>query len=478
MSSYRTRFIFPFEANWAEAVTKRVNYDLGLNQVGFGAVTREPYQQYVVHGYQFTIEFLSACEINAMERFFAAHFGRQKGWWLRGPQMELEVLAGVSATQFDVRATGEDVALHPSQDLCFEYDSGEYAYARIASLEENEDGSVRVILDSELPAPADDCAVRRLYFVRLDAEEIRINQRGPTNGMVTLKVIELPHEYGSVEAGERPALLYRFIQRQGGEEVSSCWTSHDVAIAYGEETFVPAPFSHGKFSESTESTDSLEITSYMFEGNPLNEYIPFAPQRTIRVEVIEFLLGDETADTLFHGWVRNIEVKGTEIRANCGTRALDLDRLAPRFFFQPVCNYRLGQSGTCSVDLTPFTITGTITAIDGHRIEITAAALAGKPANWFAYGHVSVMGATWIDRRMVRASSVVSGTVHRLKLNARFDSAIVGNTITAVAGCDLVASTCKDKFDNYVNFGGHPKMPVENLMLKAMPVKASGKGGK
>jgi hypothetical protein len=38
----------------------------------------------------------------------------------------------------------------------------------------------------------------------------------------------------------------------------------------------------------------------------------------------------------------------------------------------------------------------------------------------------------------------------------------IGDGVVLYPGCDLSPATCKAKFDNYVNFIGHPFMPIAN----------------
>ncbi|PPE69509.1 phage BR0599 family protein [Caldimonas thermodepolymerans] len=38
-----------------------------------------------------------------------------------------------------------------------------------------------------------------------------------------------------------------------------------------------------------------------------------------------------------------------------------------------------------------------------------------------------------------------------------------GTKVTVFAGCNLTASTCKSKFNNFANFGGYPYIPIKNV---------------
>ena len=59
----------------------------------------------------------------------------------------------------------------------------------------------------------------------------------------------------------------------------------------------------------------------------------------------------------------------------------------------------------------------------------------------------------------------------------RFDRVALGTAIQVFPGCDLLPATCKDKWNNFANFGGHP-LVNENLTLKAIKVKQAAGGKK
>ena len=61
---------------------------------------------------------------------------------------------------------------------------------------------------------------------------------------------------------------------------------------------------------------------------------------------------------------------------------------------------------------------------------------------------------------------------------SRWRSAIeVGDAFTVSAGCDKRFSTCRDRFDNAVNFRGFPQMPGNDFAL-SYPAPGSGNDGR
>ena len=84
----------------------------------------------------------------------------------------------------------------------------------------------------------------------------------------------------------------------------------------------------------------------------------------------------------------------------------------------------------------------------------------GKAANWFAGGYITYRnnetGA--LERRSIKENSGTTVTVTAFPLGITD-----GKTeVTMYAGCDHTHGTCKNKFNNIVNYGGQPYIPILN----------------
>lgn len=135
---------------------------------------------------------------------------------------------------------------------------------------------------------------------------------------------------------------------------------------------------------------------------------------------------------------------------------------------QETCRYRLGSTappdGWCMVDLAPFTEALSVTAVSSNS-EFTDSARV-EAAEYFSYGWID-----WLtgDNAGLR-STVRSFAAGVFELAQPLVYAIqVGDTGDAVAGCDKARSTCRDKFDNVLNFGGEPDKPaVDSITAPAV----------
>lgn len=112
----------------------------------------------------------------------------------------------------------------------------------------------------------------------------------------------------------------------------------------------------------------------------------------------------------------------------------------------------------CRANPVTFAVAATITVIANGVVTVDAA--GGHPIGYFDGGYIrwqaTVEGT--FDRRAIESSPtatsfLIFGSTERLA---------VGMAVTLYPGCDLTATTCKNKFANLVNFGGFEQMSGEN----------------
>lgn len=116
----------------------------------------------------------------------------------------------------------------------------------------------------------------------------------------------------------------------------------------------------------------------------------------------------------------------------------------------------------CKLVAATYTETGTLTSAvdkanftDSNRPEAT---------NYFRYGVI-----TWTsglnDGLSMEIKEFTSGGVFELLLPMPYNVE-VGDTYSAIAGCDKDWNTCKDTYDNLINFRGFPHIPGRDALLE------------
>lgn len=138
----------------------------------------------------------------------------------------------------------------------------------------------------------------------------------------------------------------------------------------------------------------------------------------------------------------------------------------------PGCRYKLGDS-KCKVDVEALRVSGAVTAIperfayrrDTYRRFYDSSRTEGSFL--FNSGTITwVTGANAGQTVEVKNYDLPTGEII-LWLPLPHEIA-VGDTYTILPGCNLLFSTCKNTFNNVVNFGGFPDLPgVDNISQTA-----------
>jgi len=191
----------------------------------------------------------------------------------------------------------------------------------------------------------------------------------------------------------------------------------------------------------------------LFRGTP--------PSGSIWLTIRRRHMGDPVDDFYVHwlGSVYNVK-KGGAYAASVICRSLlaSFGRSGLRLAWTRTCPHMLYDS-ECRVNPEDFRVDATITAIDGDG-TITLDAVDDKTAGYFDGGYVEWEATEegTLDRRGIESSP----TDTKLKLFGSTDRLEVGMEVGLYPGCNLVGTTCRDKFDNLANFGGFEQMTGDN----------------
>lgn len=137
---------------------------------------------------------------------------------------------------------------------------------------------------------------------------------------------------------------------------------------------------------------------------------------------------------------------------------------------QPTCRNRLGDA-LCTVDLGPYTVTGTLTAITSQQVFADSA--RAEAADYFGEGVITfTSGANAGYSRKVKDFAAGVFTCS-LPFPFAFE---LGDAYSAVAGCrkrhqrstanPTGVSDCIDKFNNILNFRGEPHLQGVDALTK------------
>jgi uncharacterized phage protein (TIGR02218 family) len=155
------------------------------------------------------------------------------------------------------------------------------------------------------------------------------------------------------------------------------------------------------------------------------------------------------------------EVKQSGIAFSAELRSLShrLNQKVGRVY-QRTCDAVFGDS-RCKINKATFTYNGTVTSAASNR-SIKASGLGAVATDFLSRGVLK-----WTSGPNSGQSSDVklhtNPNVIELWTPCPFPP-VVGNTFQVVAGCKQDLATCRDKYNNVVNFQGFPHMPGNDII--------------
>lgn len=249
------------------------------------------------------------------------------------------------------------------------------------------------------------------------------------------------HALDTGQSTSRPFLCFRF---QSGSTFYR-YTTAEITLTVDGQSFTPDVMSVEALELKPNQSDQrlavltrrdLPVVSLLYVTRP-----------RVNLRIYQVQRDDLTAwQVYWTGAVVGVSLRDDEARiiVDAGTGRID-GLLAPQMFGAS-CQWVLGRAW-CPVDITPHTFAGTLTAVGGGGKQLTAAAWAGKGDGYFVNGHVQTPDGR---AEVVTAYDTATGQV---TLKSALTGLGVGDSATAVAGCDGARSTCEGRFGSATNAG-------------------------
>lgn len=200
-------------------------------------------------------------------------------------------------------------------------------------------------------------------------------------------------------------------------------------------------------------SDALEITAAA-DIEVAQLFRSVGPASPIEITITDIHAGDYTdAIIVYMGSINAVKFPA-ENRCTiiCNTDDAGLDQTGLRLTWARGCPHTHYGRG-CLVNREAYKVNGAIAALDGAGITVTAAAAFSD--DYFAGGYIEwSVGSAQFDQR-----GIESHTGSNLVLLGGTSGLTLALDIALFPGCDHSIQTCKDKFDNVLNYGGHPHQP-------------------
>lgn len=165
------------------------------------------------------------------------------------------------------------------------------------------------------------------------------------------------------------------------------------------------------------------------------------------------------------GWLGQVTLKQGQFVAE--VRGLT-QRLSQNVgeLYSPTCRATLGDS-KCGINLTGYTVTSTVSAVDGRSRFIDTART--QDSGYFANGTVQFTSGA--NQGLKMEVKQFAGGVFTLSLPMPY-AIVAGDHYTAVAGCDKRFNSCIARFNNAVNFRGEPHVPGLDAILETSATRS------
>lgn len=264
-------------------------------------------------------------------------------------------------------------------------------------------------------------------------------------------------------------------QELGTTTLAMCWkvtrrdtqvfgfTSVDISFAYDGVVYEAATgFTPSAIDGRSDlSVPNMEVTGVLDSASITEQDLLSGVWDGAEVEIFEINYRDTSQGRMqmSSGTIGDVSAGRSTFRAELRGLTQKLQQNVGEVF-TAACPANLGDA-RCQVDLGPLTVTGTLTAVASAR-EFTDSSRS-EADDYFGGGLI-----TWTGGANTGLSMEIryfSAGVFELSLPMPLTVAI-GDTYSLVPGCrKRLLEDCKAKFNNVVNFRGHPWVPGNDKVL-------------
>ncbi|ABS51263.1 phage BR0599 family protein [Campylobacter hominis] len=227
------------------------------------------------------------------------------------------------------------------------------------------------------------------------------------------------------------------------------YTSAQIDIKKGDKIYKSETIFLNELGKDSLNDDAS--ISCGFDCEPINLYKDFNPSTNINVKVM-----DAEEKLLFYGRIASVEFDAKD-----GSAAIKLSTLGalmkgkiPTRTFSRECGFELFD-GNCALNKKDYSLTllGKDCEFLENFTQIKSAKIGEKPDGYFLGGYVSFNN---------QHSYIMQHTGDTIFLMFPLKKLNKNVVLYVYAGCDKLLNTCKNKFNNEINYGGFPFVPGKN----------------
>ena len=266
--------------------------------------------------------------------------------------------------------------------------------------------------------------------------------------------------YNSLEESAYAARPWEAVKFILGADKIFRYTDQDETWTYLGENYIPATFERSAPSQSPEIEQNKLKISFQPDAEIVQLFRRTPPLRPVYVVFYRHHEGDAETLAYWQGRVEGVAFGEEACEITCGSIESTLKRKGLRQCFSPSCRAYVYDGIVCPVPIEPFITEAVITSQTNAGATIEAGAFGAFPNDWFPLGFVEAENG---DTRLILEQNGAA-----LKLIAAFEDSVLGQTVRAVAGCNLSPEMCADpnKFGAFTEegraWGGFGLVPIKN----------------
>lgn len=249
-----------------------------------------------------------------------------------------------------------------------------------------------------------------------------------------------------------PVEGYKFI----GTFKTYRYTSAATQQTINGELYIPAPIKRTSVRAGTQEEESLALElSLPYDLEVVQDYAYAESPPKLVLEVYRVHRGTDFSLDAILFWKgpvssysvtdRNAKLRVPSIFSNA------LQGGVPNVFYQNPCNHVL-YDGRCKVVKATFSTTTTTTDVGTNNIVVVDDGFADA---FLEAGEI-------VNNRNGERRLILGNVANTISINFPFVDLQIGDEVTLSSGCDHSFTTCKNKFNNTQNYGGHPYIPGDS----------------
>ena len=235
------------------------------------------------------------------------------------------------------------------------------------------------------------------------------------------------------------------------------YTNGDISVVYDGHTYDPAVIKRGEVGYNA----NFEINTLNIQIAPLTEpaiqYIAQNPVDVTWVEVSRLFRDQDPLEksVVFIGQIKSVSFKGLIAEVMCVGFEHFLKMPIPVRRYQPTCNHKIFDSG-CKKTKSSYKVTATIT-LDATKTILTSSTFADHVSEYFTLGLVE---------HGEEYRTIIGHNLNTITIQYKMRYLEDNESVDVYPGCNGKIETCRDTYDNIINFFGFPFIPKENPSLR------------